>query len=106
MLTIDRKLNQSVYINDLKVKVTDIKKSERSVVLKIDDAKEIRIKSSQSTEIGESEVYLIKVISINKVRLGFEGDMDVKVLREELYHNDNQLKYVDNATKQFPSGDF
>lgn len=102
MLTVDRKIGESVHVGRTVIVVKDIK--DRSVLVEVGDL-EYRIKHGQSVKIGDAEVFLIKFFN-NKVRLGFSAHRSIRILRSELLDEGESLKYIDNSTKQFPSGDY
>ena len=99
MLTIDRRMNDTVYIGDKKITVVSI--TEQSFVMLYDN-KNFRIKRGQSITIDNTEVFFNKQFN-DKIRIGFDGPRTVRILRGELYNKDSQM-FVDNSTKQFPSG--
>ncbi len=101
MLTIYRKLNESIYIGDKKIVLIDIK--NRSAVINFDE-KNVRIKHGQHISIGTTDLYVLKVMD-KKIEFGFDGPRTTTILRGELYEK-GSAKYIDNSTKQFPSGDF
>ena len=102
MLTIYRFLEESIYIGDKKMTLKGIQ--DRSVIVEI-DKKTFRIKHGQNISIGTTDIFLLKMLGENKVEFGFEGPRSTNILRGELYEKGN-IKYIDNSTKQFPSGDF
>ena len=99
MLIIDRKIGEDIYVGNKKISVIDIK--DRSVIVTV-EKKTMRIKHGQSIMIGNTEMLLSEYFN-HKVRLGFDGPRSTTILRGELYENKNN-KYIDNSTKQFPSG--
>lgn len=101
MLTIDREIDKAVYIGHTRVTICEVQ--NRSVTLLVKD-REVNIKHGQSEKIEGIEVYLSRVINPEKVRLGFEGPRNISILRSELYEDENNMKFIDNSTKQFPSG--
>ena len=102
MLTIDRRLNECIYVGNTKIEILDIK--ERDVLIEIDD-KTIRLKHGQNIRIGDTEVFMLRKLR-SGVQLGFDGPRSTTILRGELYEKGKGLKYIDNSTKQFPSGNF
>lgn len=106
MLSIDREIGEKVYIGDVELEVVGI--LERSALIRIGE-KSYTIKSGSSLTFDVTEIFYFKNFNNQKtVRLGFDGPRSVTILRGELYNKkkDKQPKYIDNATKQFPSGDF
>jgi len=100
MLSIDRKIEQSIYIGSSELKVLEIK--ERSVMFSF-AGKQYRIPSGHSLQLERTEVFLFSVFG-DKARLGLDAPREVTILRGELYNKGKQP--FDNSTKQFPSGNF
>ena len=99
MLTIDRKKGESVFIGDDELKVKEVHSDNVIVEFK----KQIyRVRSGQSVSVGRVELFMFKRFN-DKVRLGFDGPRELYILRKELYDK-SSTKYIDNSTKQFPSG--
>lgn len=105
MLTIDRRMGEAVYLNDNELKLTAVDQNARSVNFAL-DGNIVRLKHGQRVKHGVVEIVLLSIYDSNRVQFGFNGPRSVVILRGELYHKGNKLAYVDNATKQFPSGDF
>lgn len=103
MLKISRGKGQSVYVNDTKITLTEI--DGNFITLTINDKNPIQLSREQRFLVERTEVLYSSKFR-NSILLGFDADRSITILREELYHNKNPLKYVDNSTKQFPSGDF
>lgn len=101
MLTIYRKVNNSIYIGNKKMTVEVI--GDREVTLKYDN-KTFSIKHGTHKTVDNVNVYLLTMMKVEKkIVLGFEGDRSIRIMRGELYEK-GSTKYIDNSTKTFPSG--
>jgi len=109
MLTIDRNVDESIYLNDKKVIVKQI--SNAFVRIKIED-NYFSIKRKEYIKLENTKIYFVRKLNskdktINRARIGFDADMSITIMRGEIYEtNKGNSKYTDNSTKQFPSGEF